>query len=155
MFANSLRHSFHHKFAFMQPNIFPPIKKEEMEIYPKILVDRMQSEDSSPDLSLTIALYYTRTMFDKDDATLVEAALNKMSDETIQEVTQTRNGLFNYLDVETRTKVSLPPTFLNNGDDEIVNASNDVIRANAPQLALPFSVRILLLGLLLSVSVIL
>lgn len=77
-------------------------------------------------------------MFDEQDATLVVKRLGEMDNAAIQAVTSERNGLFTYLDDETKKKITMPPPpFLDNGDVSIIRATEQDIRGTVPNSVIP------------------
>ena len=55
-------------------------------------------------------------------------------DETAMAAISEKNGLYNYLDVDTRSKIPFDPPFINNVDEELVNTSEESVMRQFPLL---------------------
>ena len=131
-----LETALRYRLAFSDSKEICDIQMNQLNIYTTDAIRCRDGDAPTAGLCREMANQYADTMFEDTDAALIKNQLRDMNDATIMSVTTERGGLYTYLDKETRSKVSLSPPFLSNGDNEVPSLSNEVgaklIHRNTP-----------------------
>ena len=108
-------------FAYTPTTTLAEKELDGLSCYPSDTAKQKDEHESSGSLSRQIHIDYSNIMFSTPHAAVLINHIKEMSDETAMVTTSEKNGLFNYLDVDTRSKIPFNPPLINSVDKELVN----------------------------------